>query len=1044
MTEFNNPLWEKLNGQQRKAVRTIDGQVQICAVAGSGKTTVIVHRTEHMINDLHIDPKSIALMTFTAKAAQEMGDRLKKLISKRDFEDMFCGTSHSFGYRVLAKELKELNHPLQNFTRRDLKDPGLLSGSALQFFAESVKESLLKMPFDLPVLRQIEEIGVGQFLKVVSLCKNQDLDHWEYEALTRDDATPNQIAYIEFYKKYETMKEARKAIDFDDMLFITVRLFRTHPEILRKYQRQIKYVVIDETQDNNKVQYALAEMISAPEYNLFVVGDDDQCQPEGQRVLTTNGYKEIQDLNPNTDRLVSYDKRGSLIVGFKNGYNFNMASRPYDGKIFVVKTDSKSAKSTNNHKWLAKWTKASKENAHVVYLMQKGRDFRIGWCKLFNADGGFHLGVRAKLQNADNAWIIKIFDNKIDASCYESAISTVYGLPLNTFVPQSSSEYNGTYSEASLKQIFDTIHIKLNDINDSLEARAKRVLESHNKYMEFPIWSKRNLYKRTGGSSINEFESCNLESNYMEIPEHVRGKIVEWKVISVEVEQYTGVVYSLGVEKYETYITEGLVTHNCMYAFRGAEPNLFIDFCEKFENAQMIPLEDNYRSKKGILTVANKLIGNNTNRIQKELVAHNETEDKVVFHSTFLSEVSEAEFVANEIDSICNNPNVDFTDEIDYKRVFVLYRTNAQCKEMEDALIGKGIPYVIHGGMSFYERKEVKDILSYLRLVEDEHDDEAFKRVYNVPSRYLGKAFYSKVSTSSKYSAWTMCELANLTNSERNGVSGLKRLVGEMKEVSKKGGDIPTLIDYLMENGYSAHLKKGNNATDEDNEENEVVDKLKFFSKRFDSVKKLIEYVELMAGKRKESVNGVQLMTIHRSKGLEAHAVFGLGLNEGILPHAKSIEAQVTGEKPLAIEEERRLAYVLATRAESLLYLSSTKTFNGKEAEASRFVEEMGLIEVEKKEQEVSEEQEAKAIAEPVATPIIIKPQRVANNSVGILDSILDLYVEPLLKEESEDENDEDNLSEAIEVEKVEDQPPFGYEYFDHPIFGSILRPVKR
>jgi DNA helicase-2/ATP-dependent DNA helicase PcrA len=741
--DFHKPLWDKFNTQQRKAVKQIDGAVQICAVAGSGKTTVIVHRTEHMINDLKIDPSSIALMTFTSKAAQEMGERLQKLISKKDYDNMFCGTSHSFGYRVLAKEYKDINHPLASFTRKDFKDPGLLTGTSLKYFSTSVKEKILQLPLQNDIINEIEGIAENQFLKVVSLCKNADLDPQQYEDMcVMEDPSANRWAYIHYYKMYEKMKDERRCIDFDDMLFKAVRLFRSHPAILKKYQKQYKYVVIDETQDNNPTQYALAEMIAKPENNVYVVGDDDQS----------------------------------------------------------------------------------------------------------------------------------------------------------------------------------------------------------------------------------------------------------------------------------------------LYTFRGAEPNLFIDFCEKYENAIQIPLEDNYRSKPEILKVANLLINHNTKRIKKHLVAHSKSVDKSVFYSHFLDEIKEAEFVANEIDNICNDPDADFMDSIPYNRVFIIYRTNAQNKEMEDALITKGIPYVIHGGMSFYERREVKDILAYLRLVNDTDDNDAFKRVYNVPSRYLGKAFLNKIDDNGKSSLWDRCSSVVLTKKEQDSVNSFKAIVNTMTELKNKGGKIDELIDCLMKSGYEEHLKKDNKDESED-EDNEIVEKLKFFVRRFDNIENLIKYVEVMSGKRKEDVNGVQLMTVHRSKGLEAHAVFGIGINEGLMPHIRSKEAFDSGENPFAIEEERRLAYVLVTRAETFAYLSSTSSFNGKSSERSRFIEEMELVKVDKDEEDVQEIEEEKYT--PPVREVYGYATKEEYKGIGQLPDIPYVtYVE--IKPEPKQE------------QKTESSPPDGFIYIDDPLIGRILKPIAK
>lgn len=764
-SSFHKPIWDKFNPSQRKAVKAIGGAIQICAVAGSGKTTVLVHRVEHMVNDLKIDPSKIALMTFTGKASEGMGLRLKKLIVKKDFDAMFCNTSHSFGFRVLIREYADLNHPLKTIGRRDPKDPGVLTGSTLKFFAEKVKERVLNNPWDEEVKKIIEETPFKDFLSVISYCKNKDIDWREYESKKKaEGASGLNLAFVLFYKIYEEMKYARRSIDFDDMLFLAVRLLREHPAILRKYQRKYEYVMIDETQDNNPANYALAEMIAYPQNNLFVVGDDDQA----------------------------------------------------------------------------------------------------------------------------------------------------------------------------------------------------------------------------------------------------------------------------------------------MYTFRGADPDLFINFSSRFPNVQQIALEDNYRSRADILLRANKLIAHNTNRIVKQLKAHNKDTDKAVFYSSFKDEIDEAEFVANEVNAICNNPNVDFTDSIDYKRVFVLYRTNAQSKEIEDAFITKGIPYVIHGGVSFYERKEVKDILCYLRLVANQADNDAFKRVINTPSRYLGKAFIEKLSSAGGTSYWANCDKVNLTYSEQKGVDSFKMLVKDL--IRMNDGDVPidNLIQHIMVNGYEAYIKNDNTTvSDEDENNNEVIDKLRFFVSRFKTIEELLNYVELMTGNRKEKVNGVQLMTIHRSKGLEAHAVFGIGFNEGLLPHFASIEKETSGENVMAIEEERRLGYVCGTRAEYLYFASSSRNFNGKPCDTSRFIDEMELNEGQspqpQEELQTTENVfvgiEAKNV-NPETLPVEVMLVPIVKPKIGLgqLEDIVDSkdYQEPIVVIQTQEQ---EQVEEETEEEEDE-QPPYGYIFVDDPYLGKLLQPI--
>jgi DNA helicase-2/ATP-dependent DNA helicase PcrA len=394
-----------------------------------------------------------------------------------------------------------------------------------------------------------------------------------------------------------------------------------------------------------------------------------------------------------------------------------------------------------------------------------------------------------------------------------------------------------------------------------------------------------------------------------------------------------------------------------MYGFRGAEPQLFIDFVHTLKGAIQINLEKNYRSQPDILIKANMLIANNKNRIVKQLIPHKTGEDKALYYSHFMDETEEAIALVDELKVIKETKLTPKQQAFEYKDFVVIYRTNAQCKEVEDALITQGIPYIIHGGFSFYERKEVKDVMAYLRLVLNTDNNEAFTRVCNTPSRYIGKAYLDKLKAVKGASLWKATDKVNLTPTEKTGTNSFKTLVNSMKQLHESGFPIPDLIKHLLENGYGDHLKNQNEAEDADEIDNPIVTKLISFAGRFSTLESLIEYVDLMTSKRKDSINGVQLMTIHRSKGLEFPVVFGIGINEKLLPHYKAIEDEECGDDS-GIEEERRLAYVLVTRGEMEVHLSSTMMFNGKVCGASRFIEEMGLVADNIKDDETEENDE--------------------------------------------------------------------------------------
>lgn len=913
-----------LNPSQLRAVLTLDGPVQINAVAGSGKTRVLTHRIAWM-RHRGIKATEILCTTFTKKATEEMTTRLSQLVPKLYLQQITLGTTHSIGYRILAKEYENMGNPMMwAFKKRNI----LMNGKLKIFVDHTVKEIMNDRTVQFQVKEQLRDIAVPQLMKAIGLSKNEGIG-WEEYQTEHTGKGARMEAYIEFYKRYELRKQSEKAIDGDDMLYLLWKLFKQHPEILKKYQRIYKYLLVDEAQDNNRIQYELIRMLGAPEYNTFVVGDDDQCQPIGTKVLVEGGeYINIEDLNPSIHKVVSYDKRSSNVVGLRKGYDFRINSRPYNGTIYKVTSGGKTAQCTPNHKWIVRWHESAKGSVYCVYMMRKDTKYRIGWCKLFKTDGQFNLGIRARNQGADEAWILKITNSEAEASVWESILSTGYCLPVVPFREPANTKY---YTQDNLDFIFKHL--------GDLSQQALWCLTNNDGNLDYPIWKQEDMYDRRGGKTINEIHACNLIPGLMTVPVHMGGKSVSWGPVSIERTHYEGDVYSLDVDIHELYITEGLVTHNSMYGFRGAQPEEFINFTSNYKGATQIALEDNYRSNPGILEVANSLIRNNTVRLSKSLKAHKQDNSESVAYSKYSDENEEAKATTEEIKHLLEQ------ESFSPKHIAILYRTNAQSRAMEDQLIMAGLPYVIHGGVSFYERKEVKDIVSYFQMAIDPSENSAFKRIYNVPTRYLGKAFFEKVQ-SVKGSHWDAVNRGlSLKGYEQKGVDELVSKVESLQSMISDKVAPSEILDWILSEdgvGYKKYIL--GEEEEEESSRMENIETLRFVLGRYEDISDFLDYIQTMTSKAKHSIDGVQLMTFHKSKGLEYPVAFNIGVSDGLLPHFRSVEDSESGVKPLAVEEERRLLYVGITRAEKLVYISSPQSFNGRPQPVSRFIDELGVV----------------------------------------------------------------------------------------------------
>lgn len=362
-----------------------------------------------------------------------------------------------------------------------------------------------------------------------------------------------------------------------------------------------------------------------------------------------------------------------------------------------------------------------------------------------------------------------------------------------------------------------------------------------------------------------------------------------------------------------------------------------MDFGNDYDNVKDIYLPYNYRSRADILETANKLIFHNTNRIEKRLIPHNTDDTKSVFHDTYMDEDEEATAVIEKILELTNNGEK-------YSDIACLFRTNAQSRAIEDRLIYEGIPYKLHGGKSFYDRQEIKDLLAYFKLAYNTKDNKSFKAIYNKPNRYLGNHFYEMVKKGKSHYETMKESMYTMSRNYQQGVNQIVSIINHICNANANGRKLHSSLQYIMDSGYRDWLMEDVN-NDEDNPMLENIETLLYLLSKFDSLEGLMLHLKRIEETKKEDKgNTVHLMTIHKSKGLEFKNVFALGVSENILPHSRALEEDTTG---LAIEEERRLCYIAVTRAESYCYVSSLVTYNGKNAGESRFIDEMELYEQE-------------------------------------------------------------------------------------------------
>ncbi len=620
--ERSMSIYDTLNEPQREAVLHTDGPLLILAGAGSGKTRVLTHRIAYLIDERGVNPWNILAITFTNKAAEEMRQRVDSLVSF-GAESIWVSTFHSACVRILRRFIDRLGYD-NRFTIYDTDDQKTL-----------MKEVCRKVDIDTKVYKE------RNLLAAVSSAKNEMILPDEFELNAGGDFGQLKIAKV--YREYEAQLKANNALDFDDLLVKTVQLLETQPDVLEYYQERFRYIMVDEYQDTNTVQFRLVRLLAGKYRNLCVVGDDDQS----------------------------------------------------------------------------------------------------------------------------------------------------------------------------------------------------------------------------------------------------------------------------------------------IYKFRGANIRNILDFEHEFPDAHVVRLEQNYRSTGNILNAANGVIRNNRNRKEKTLWTDNGEGEKIQLRQ-FDTAFDEAEYIAEDIKK-------EVQEGASYNDSAVLYRTNAQSRLFEEKFIAMNIPYKIVGGINFYARREIKDLLAYLKTVDNGQDDLAVRRIINVPKRGIGLTTINRIQESADergigfYEALLAPELIPGVGRSASKLDSFAALIEYFKGQTEKESITDLLREIIEKTGYVESLEAEDKVEAESRIENidELVNKAAAYEEDCQdrgeeaSLSGFLEEVALVADidSLDEDQDYVVLMTLHSAKGLEFPHVYLAGMEDGLFPSYMTI----TSDDNEDLEEERRLCYVGITRAEEKLTLTCAR-----------------------------------------------------------------------------------------------------------------------
>ena len=996
ITEIIDPL----NSAQRQAVTTEARNTLVLAGAGSGKTRVLVHRIAWLIEAMQASPWSILAVTFTNKAAREMKGRIESLLNMPT-GNLWVGTFHGLAHRLLRSHWQEAGLP-QNFQILDSEDQ-------LRLIRRLVKEMNLdeeRWPPKQATWFINEQKDKG--LRAGQIDPGQD--HWltqmvniyrAYEAACErgglvDFAELLLRAHEMWLKNPELLTHYRNRFshvlvdEFQDTNTIQYAWLR-----LLTGEHGSIFVVGDDDQcliAGTKVTMADS---STKKIEKICVGDQ-----------VRSGYGR-GDFYPSTV-LRCHKKRfqGDLVTIHTTSGKQLTSTREHTHFAGYVQTEAPQ-----------KYFLYLMYKRGIGYRLGTTR---VHTDTVKHSKLGYM--IRSVQEHADALWIVRTHPDENSARADEMISSLQYQIPTLPFTPRKGSSQNGLVHDASyIQKVFDTIDSETGALRLLQESGLDQKQPHHHPQSRNSSrsnvvvtlcgerrGSKRPMHRisvvgndtarreklQNAGFSVRSarkgttswrHETCNKSFGEILEAAHQLKKLLDGNIIlnahilprslpfiqasairegmsiitgegkyeTVErIEHSKGrkTIYDLDIEQTHNFIANGIVTHNSVYGWRGAQVENIRNFTRDFSEVETQRLEQNYRSTGNILNAANALIENNPGRLGKELWTEDHDGEPIQLYSAF-NDLDEARFIAEQI---------QFWVDKGGKREenAIVYRSNAQSRVLEEALLSANIPYRIYCGLRFFERAEIKDALAYLRLMAHHHDDAAFERVVNTPTRGIGDRTVEVVRNHARAAGISMWQAASeqsegeqLAARARNALRNFLQLIGQMsqdandkilKEQVIIALENSTLMDYYKK-------QKGERAQGKMENLEELVTAAGQFAPQEDSISEdslnvldeFLAQAALEAGDTQadEWEDCVQLMTLHSAKGLEFPQVFLSGMEEGLFPHSMS------SNDPNKLEEERRLCYVGITRAREKLTLThaESRRLYGQEKypRVSRFIKEI-------------------------------------------------------------------------------------------------------
>ena len=965
---------ESLNDAQRAAVTAPLGPVLVLAGAGSGKTRVLTHRAAWLILEHGVSPHGLMAVTFTNKAAAEMRGRIESLLGM-PADPLWIGTFHGLAHRMLRRHWREARLP-QSFQILDDDDQH-------RIVRRLIREQKLDEQRWVP--REVQNFINAQ----------KDAGRRSKKMDDRGDPTRQQL--IRLYALYEARCEQAGVVDFAELLLRSFETLRDVPELGEYYRERFRHLLVDEFQDTNGIQYDWLKQIAGKTGAPFVVGDDDQCLPAGTQVtMGDRSTKPIEVVQPGEQVMSSYgagDFRPATVTSrFAKRRRGPMISLYLRSGTVIRSTPEHThfagyvLGETPQMYFLYLMYKDG-----IGYRLGTSQVYTNGQAKPVV---GFRQ--RAVQEHADAAWIIRTHATENQARLDEMICSLRYGLPTLPFVPRQGKARNGLVHDSRLiAEVFTSIDTSdgalrlLEEVGLDPERphHFAQGRDSRRRNIVITLCGDRRgaspmhrisiigtdrkdaatltaigLSVRPAGSLKKSWRFETVRADFgelMAIAQRIREKFDDARYVlqghmldrslpfvtassirpgmvmatasgkfdavdRIEHEECEGEVYDLNIDRTHNFIANGVITHNSIYRWRGARVENMQHFRREF-GATVYRLEQNYRSTAVILAAANAIIAKNTDRMGKELWTAARGGDPIRVYAAY-NERDEADFVIERIREHQHRG-------LPLAAAAVLYRSNAQSRTFEEVLMASRIPYRVYGGLRFFERAEIKDALSYLRLTQSRADDIAFERVINLPTRGIGGATIELLRADAREHGRNLWDagkalLPTLPTRAASALNGFFTLVDRLA-AQIAGLPLHEQVQAVIkDSGLRDHHAREKDNKGEARVENldELVNAAEGFTPENDDglspLGAFLAHATLESGETQAAtgLDCVQLMTLHAAKGLEFPTVFVVGLEEGLFPSEHSaFDAD-------RLPEERRLCYVGLTRAMQRLYLTHAES----------------------------------------------------------------------------------------------------------------------